>query len=168
MTTIASPQQLVDDAIDRVLAEHDPTTISDVEFRGARYDAGLAWVHFPEGFGGLGLKPDLNRHIDKRFREAGAAPTDPTSFFMQLAGPTIVTHGSDDQKRRFLRPMFTGEEKWCQLFSEPGAGSDFAGLATKAVKDGEEWIINGQKVWNTLAHIADFGMLVSVFHPSGR
>ena len=56
--------------------------------------------------------------------------------------------------------MFTGEEKWCQLFSEPGAGSDFAGLAAKGIKDGEEWIVNGQKVWNTLAHLADFGMLV--------
>ncbi len=85
--------------------------------------------HFPVGFGGLGLRPDLNRHIDNRFREAGAAAADPTTFFMALAGPTIVTHGGDEQKQRFLRPMFTGEEKWCQLFSEPGAGSDFAGLA---------------------------------------
>jgi alkylation response protein AidB-like acyl-CoA dehydrogenase len=160
-----TPLERVDAAIDALLAEHDPTTVSDIEFRGARYDAGLAWVHFPEGFGGLGLKPDLNRHIEKRCRDAGAAATDPTSFFMQLAGPTIVTHGNDEQKARFLRPMFTGEEKWCQLFSEPGAGSDFAGLATKAVKDGEEWIVNGQKVWNTLAHLADWGMLVTRSNP---
>jgi len=84
---------------------------------------------------------------------------------MALAGPTIVTHGSDEVKARFLRPMFTGEEKWCQLFSEPGAGSDFAGLATKAVRDGDEWVVNGQKVWNTLAHLADFGMLVTRSNP---
>ena len=84
---------------------------------------------------------------------------------MALAGPTIVTHGSDEQKRRFLRPMFTGEERWCQLFSEPGAGSDFAGLATRAVRDGDEWIVNGQKVWNTLAHLADRGMLVTRSNP---
>jgi alkylation response protein AidB-like acyl-CoA dehydrogenase len=161
----ATPLQRVDAAIDDLLAGHDPTQLSDVEFRGARYDAGLAWVHFPEGFGGLGLKPELNGHIDKRCREAGAAATEPTSFFMQLAGPTIVTHGTDEQKHRFLRPMFTGEEKWCQLFSEPGAGSDFAGLATRAVKDGEEWIVNGQKVWNTLAHLADWGMLVTRSNP---
>jgi len=160
-----SPLEQVEAALDALLAEHDPSTMSDVDFRGARYDAGLAWVHFPVGFGGLGLRPEFNGTIEKRCREAGAATTDPTTFFMALAGPTIVTHGSDEVKRRFLRPMFTGEEKWCQLFSEPGAGSDFAGLATKAVRDGDEWVVNGQKVWNTLAHLADFGMLVTRSDP---
>ena len=162
-----TPTQLdqVEVALDAFLSANDPRAMSDIEFRGARYDAGLAWVHFPVGFGGLGLRPDLNKVIDRRCRVAGAAPTDPSTFFMALAGPTIVTHGSDEVKERFLRPMFTGEEKWCQLFSEPGAGSDFAGLATKAVRDGDEWIINGQKVWNTLAHLADFGMLVTRSNP---
>ena len=122
-------------------------------------------MHFPVGFGGLGLRPDLNRQVEQRLRDAGAAPADPTTFFMPLAGPTIVTHGTDEQKQRFLRPMFTGEERWCQLFSEPGAGSDFAGLATRAVRDGDEWIVNGQKVWNTLAHLADWGMLVTRTNP---
>lgn len=168
-TTIASTTDpeiaLVEETIDRLLAEHDPKTTNDRTFRGARYDMGLAWVHFPTGFGGLGLRPELNRRIEERLRHAGAAPQDPSSFFMALAGPTIVTHGSDEVKRRFLRPMFTGEEKWCQLFSEPGAGSDFAGLGTRAVRDGEEWIINGQKVWNTLAHLADWGMLVTRTDP---
>ncbi len=163
--TTTSPLQQVDAAIDAVLASHDPAATADIDLRRARYDAGLAWVHFPVGFGGLGMRPDLNRHIDRRFREAGAAATDPTTFFMALAGPTIVTHGSDEQKRRFLRPMFTGEEKWCQLFSEPGAGSDFAGLACRAIRDGDEWIVNGQKVWNTLAHLADWGMLVTRSDP---
>jgi alkylation response protein AidB-like acyl-CoA dehydrogenase len=157
--------QRVTAAIDALLAEHDPSRLADREFRGARFDAGLAWVHFPEGHGGLGVRPELNRLVEQRVREAGARPTDPRTFFMNLAGPTIVTHGSEDVKRRFLRPMFTGEEKWCQLFSEPGAGSDFAGLATRAVRDGEEWIVNGQKVWNTLAHLADFGMLVTRTDP---
>ncbi len=155
----------VDAAIDKLLAEHDPTTTPDREFRGARYDAGLAWIQFPVGYGGMGLKPELNRHIEQRLRQAGAAAADPTTFFMYLAGPTIVTHGSEAVKDRFLRPMFTGEERWCQLFSEPGAGSDLAGLACRAVLDGEEWLVNGQKVWNTLAHLADFGMLVTRTNP---
>jgi alkylation response protein AidB-like acyl-CoA dehydrogenase len=156
---------LVDQALDALLAECDPKKVDDITFRGARFDAGLAWVHFPKGHGGLGLRPELNKRIEERLRQAGAKAQNPASFFMALAGPTIVTHGSEDVKRRFLRPMFTGEELWCQLFSEPGAGSDFAGLGTKAVRDGDEWIINGQKVWNTLAHLADWGMLVTRTDP---
>jgi len=156
---------LVTTAIDTLLAEHPPTAIDDREFRGHRYDAGLAWVHFPEGFGGLGARPDLNRLVEERCRTAKAKATEPSTFFMALAAPTIVTHGTDEQKRRLLRPMFTGAERWCQLFSEPGAGSDFAGLATRAVRDGDEWIVNGQKVWNTLAHVADWGMLVTRTDP---
>ena len=157
--------QTVVDAIDTLLAEHDPAQMTDLEFRGARYDAGLAWVHFAEGDGGLGVRPELNKIVEKAMRTAGAKPTHPSTFFMHLAGPTIATHGSDEVKERFLRPMFTGEEKWCQLFSEPGAGSDFAGLGCKAERDGEEWIVNGQKVWNTLAHLADYGMLVTRTDP---
>ena len=164
MSTDGIPQE-VDDAIDAMLAEHDPTTLSVEEFRGYQYDAGLAWVHFPVGFGGLGLAPRFQRHIETRLRNAGAGSADPGIFFFTLAGPTIVTHGTDEQKRRFLRPMFTGEERWCQLFSEPGAGSDFAGLATRAVRDGEVWTLDGQKVWNTLAHLADRGMLVARSNP---
>lgn len=156
---------IVDQALDALLAEHDPKKLDDIAFRGARFDAGLAWVHFPKGHGGLGLRPELNRRIEERLRQAGAKAQNPASFFMALAGPTIVTHASEDVKKRFLRPMFTGEELWCQLFSEPGAGSDFAGLGTKAVRDGDEWIINGQKVWNTLAHLADWGMLVTRTDP---
>ena len=156
----------LDAAIDALLAEHDPTTMSTVEFRGHQYDYGLGVVYFPKGHGGLGLPPSLQRHVEKRVVEAGRAPEDPSSFFRHLAGPTILTHGSEDVKERFLRPMFTGEEMWCQLFSEPGAGSDFAGLAAKALRDGDEWVVNGQKVWNTLAHLADWGMLVVRTDPS--
>ncbi|MCU1361443.1 MAG: putative acyl-CoA dehydrogenase, partial [Ilumatobacteraceae bacterium] len=155
----------VEAAIEQLLAVNDPQHMDDRSFRGARYDAGLAWVHFPTGFGGLGVRPDLNRLVEERVRRAGAAPADPATFFLALAGPTIVTHGSDELKHRLLRPMFTGEHKWCQLFSEPGAGSDFAGLATRAQRDGDEWIVNGQKVWNTLAHVADWGMLVTRTDP---
>jgi len=157
--------ETIDAAIDALLAEHDPTAMSTEEFRGHQYDAGLGIIHFPEGRGGMGLSPNLQRHIERRVIEAGRAPEDPTQFFRFLAGPTILTHGSDEVQERFLRPMYTGEEKWCQLFSEPGAGSDFAGLAAKAVQDGDEWLVNGQKVWNTLAHLADWGMLVVRTNP---
>ncbi len=150
----------IDAAIDSLLAEHDPLDLSTIEFRGYQYDAGLANIHFPVGRGGMGMPPKLQHHINRRLVEAGREPEDPTLFFRRLAGPTILAHGSEEVQDRFLRPMFTGEERWCQLFSEPGAGSDFAGLAAKAIRDGDEWVVTGQKVWNTLAHLADFGMLV--------
>ena len=160
--------QTVEAALEALLADHDPKAESYHEFRGHLFDAGLAWIQFEKGAGGLGMAPQLQRTINVRLKEAGAPPTNPAQFFMYLAGPTIATHADDEVKKRFLRPMFTGEEKWCQLFSEPGAGSDFAGLATKALKDGDEWIVNGQKVWNTLAHIADWGMLVTRTDPNVR
>ena len=156
----------VDALVDDLLAAHDPKTTDQKTFRGTQYDLGLAWVHFPDGFGGLGLPPRVQRHVDRRLREAGVPSPHGTLFFgLSLAGPTVVTHGSDELRKRALRPMFTGEEIWCQLFSEPGAGSDLAGLATRALRDGDEWVVNGQKVWNTLAHIADRGMLVARTDP---
>ncbi len=156
----------VQEAIDALLAVHDPKVESYEEFRGHQFDHGLAWVYQAEGDGGLNARPELQRMVEAQLREAGAKPTLAVQFFMYLAGPTIATHGSDEVRKRFLRPMFTGEHRWCQLFSEPGAGSDFAGLGTRAVRDGDEWLINGQKVWNTLAHLADWGMLVTRSDPN--
>jgi alkylation response protein AidB-like acyl-CoA dehydrogenase len=166
-STTSDPEAaLVEDAIAGLLRSHDPSSMSRQAFRGHQFDRGLAWVHFEVGHGGLGVRPELQRLANERLRAAGGPDAAPVSFFFNLAGPTIATHGTDEQKRRFLRPMFTGEELWCQLFSEPGAGSDFAGLATRAVADGDEWIVNGQKVWNTIAHLADWGMLVTRSDPS--
>ncbi len=82
-----------------------------------------------------------------------------------MGAPTLVAHGTADQRRRWLRPMFTGAEVWCQLFSEPGAGSDVAALSTRAVRDGDEWILNGQKVWTTVAQLAKWGMVVTRTDP---
>ena len=157
---------LVSDRVDQLLAEADPKTVDQVTFRGRQYDLGLAWVHFPEGYGGLGLPPKLQREADQRIYGAGAQFPGARHFFaLAMAGPTIVTNGDEAVKERLLRRAFTGEDAWCQLFSEPGAGSDLAGLATRAVRDGDEWVITGQKVWNTLAHIADRGMLVARTDP---
>ena len=162
----ADPAALVQERIEQLLAEHDPRSADPVAFRGAQYDAGLAWVHFPEGWGGLGIAPNHQRTVDAALRDAGARSADASHFFgLTMAGPTVVTHGDDALRTRLLRRMFTGEDSWCQLFSEPGAGSDLAGLACKAVRDGDEWVITGQKVWNTLAHLADRGMLVARTDP---
>ena len=156
------PAQLVKERVTQLLDEVDPKAVSLIELRGRQYDLGLAWVHFPEGWGGLGIAPNHQKDVDAALREAGAGYPDSRHFFgLTMAGPTVVTHGDEVLKTRLLRRMFTGEDSWCQLFSEPGAGSDLAGLACKAVRDGDEWVITGQKVWNTLAHIADRGMLVA-------
>ena len=157
---------LVDERLSELLAKADPKTTPIEEFRGLQYDMGLAWVHFPAGRGGLGLPPSVQPDVDARLRAAGAKAPDSRHFFgLTMAGPTVVTNGSEALKDRLLRRMFTGEDSWCQLFSEPGAGSDLASLATRAVRDGDEWVITGQKVWNTLAHLADRGMLVTRTDP---
>jgi alkylation response protein AidB-like acyl-CoA dehydrogenase len=150
---------------DQLLADCDPA--DRFAFRGEQYDRGLAWVHFPEGFGGLGAEARLQRVVDDRLRTAGVRYDEIgwNGFGLFLAAPTIVAHADDETRARLLRPLFTGEEIWCQLFSEPGAGSDLASLATRAARDGDEWVVNGQKVWNTLAHMADRGMLVARTDP---
>jgi len=150
----------------QLLEELPPKQTDAATFLGRQFDLGLAWVHFPEGQGGLGRSPRLQKLINETLQAAGA----PNAVVRNVIGhgmgaPTIVTHGTDAQKQRYLRPLFTGEEVWCQLFSEPGAGSDVAGLAAKAVRDGDEWIVNGQKVWTTLAHLAKWGMLVARTNP---
>ena len=157
-------EQRVLDLVDELVSGHD--TSDSVGFLGAQYDLGLAWVHFPEGFGGLGLSPKLQNLISTKLNEASApSPYARNPIGYGMGAPTVVTHGSDAQKQRYLRPLFTGEEIWCQLFSEPGAGSDVAGLSTRAVRDGDEWIVNGQKVWTTLAHLSRWGMLVARTDP---
>jgi alkylation response protein AidB-like acyl-CoA dehydrogenase len=156
----------VDQRVDRLLAEHPPDRSDPHDFWAAQYDLGLAWVHFPPGRGGLGADPKLQEHVDDRLRAAGA-PSNVNVNFMLLgmAGPTMVAVGSPEQQERFLRPGFACEEIWCQLFSEPGAGSDLAALSTRAVRDGDEWVLNGQKVWTTLAHVADWAMVLARTDP---
>jgi len=137
-----------------------------LEYLRARFDAGLAWVHFPEGLGGLGLPRELQREVDKAFAGTPSNRPEGNAIGLGMAAPTILAVGTPEQKERWLRPLWTGEEIWCQLFSEPGAGSDLAGLATRAVRDGDGWVVNGQKVWTSLAHQARWALLVARTDPS--
>jgi alkylation response protein AidB-like acyl-CoA dehydrogenase len=150
-----------------LLAEHDPATTDRMRFLNARFDAGLAWVHFPRGLGGQGVPRSLQAVVDAELAAAGAPDNDPRRIAIGLgmAAPTILHFGTEQQKQRFLRPLWTGEEVWCQLFSEPGAGSDLAALGTRAVRDGGEWVVNGQKVWTSSAHNARWAILVTRTDP---
>ncbi len=124
---------------------------------------GLAgWVAptWPSAWFGRDLSTAEGNVVSSTIAEFGALGA-PGGLGLLLAGPTIVTHGTDEQKERYLRDIVTGQQAWCQLFSEPNAGSDLAGLQTKAQKDGEEWIITGQKVWTSGGQIADLGMLIA-------
>ena len=120
-------------------------------------DAGWAVPSWPERWFGRQLPAWADDVVASELARCGAVSSIPSG----LAGPTIIEQGPDLVRERFLHPMLTGEEVWCQLFSEPSAGSDLAGLTTTAVLDGDEWVVNGQKVWNTSAHHADLGMLVA-------
>ena len=140
-------------------AEFDPE-LSLIEWRTRLLDAGWAAPLWPADWFGRGFNQEQASVVGEVFRERGVVPA--ASIGPRgLAAETILAHGSDDQKRRYLRPILTGEHAWCQLFSEPGSGSDLAGLSTKAERDGDGWRINGQKVWNTSAHHADFGILLA-------
>ncbi|MFF4585950.1 acyl-CoA dehydrogenase family protein [Streptomyces sp. NPDC001388] len=148
------------------LASSDTT--DRLGFLQARFDAGLAWVHYPEGLGGLGAPRSLQAVVDAELEAAGAPDNDPRRIGIGLgmAAPTILKYGTEEQKRRFLRPLWTGEEVWCQLFSEPGAGSDLAALGTRAVReDGGDWVVNGQKVWTSSAHLARWAILIARTDP---
>ena len=164
---MSEPEALVDERVERLLAGHPPHGTGDTEFWGAQYDAGLAWVHFPEGRGGLGLSPSMQQRVDERLARSGAPSDNRLRNILGwgMGAPVLVAHGTEEQQRRWLRSIFTCEEIWCQLFSEPGAGSDLAALASRAVRDGDEWIVNRQKVWTTLAHEARWGMLVARTDP---
>jgi alkylation response protein AidB-like acyl-CoA dehydrogenase len=160
-TRVESDEQRVVALVDDLLQSHPPTSTDSTTFLGAQFDLGLAWVHFPEGAGGLGLSPKLQKTINERiFAAGGPNPYYRNPIGYGMCGPTVVEWGTKEQVKRYLRPLFSGEDIWCQLFSEPGSGSDFAGLSSRAVRDGDEWIINGQKVWTTLAHVSRWGLLV--------
>ena len=159
------------------LAEHVPPPRPDASeaemlagaraFQTALHDAGLAGITWPREYGGQGL----GQAEQQVFAEEAAAhdlPVAPFIIGMGMCGPTLVDLGTPEQKQRYLRPLLRGEEIWCQLFSEPGAGSDVAGLSTRAVADAEGWLLTGQKVWTSNAQWADFGAVLARTDPGSH
>ena len=142
-----------------IATEWDPE-LGLVAWRERLVDAGWAVPSWPARWFGRALPSWADRVVADELRVAGAVGT-PLGSGMSLAAPTLLQHGSDELLQRMLRPTLTGALHWCQLFSEPGAGSDLAGLTATAVLDGDEWVVNGQKVWNTSAHHADMAILVA-------
>ncbi|MDB5108140.1 MAG: acyl-CoA dehydrogenase [Candidatus Binatus sp.] len=151
-----------------LLEEAHPDRVDQFTFRGKQYDHGLAWVHFPVGFGGLGISPGMQAIVaDELSRHAKTSYDDMmiNAIGIGMGAPTVLTHGTDWMRQNLLRRIFTGEDIWCQLFSEPSAGSDVAGLATRASREGDYWVLNGQKVWTSLAHVSKWGMLLARSNP---
>ncbi len=134
------------------------------EWQATLYDNGWAGIAWPKVFGGRGGTPAHSIIFNQEL-----ANFDATAGFIgaaqQLVGPPIMRHGSPEQQARYLGPLLRGDEMWCQLFSEPGAGSDLAALSTRAVRDGDEWVVDGQKVWTSSAQHADFGILLARTDP---
>ena len=149
-----------------VVTANPPGQVPLVQLMGAWYDAGLTWVHFPVGLGGLEAPRSLQPVANRVMLEAGGPePRTVNKIGYGIVAGTILRYADPATVGALLRPLATGEEMWCQLFSEPGAGSDLAGLSTRAVRDGEGWKVNGQKVWNSNAHLARWAVLLARTDP---
>ena len=159
LETNAKPQ--TDEEGGDVLGEKldDATVAWCKEWQKKKAEAGWACLTWPKEYGGRGAT-SIENVIWKQEESKFDTPPDIYGIGLGMCGPTIMTHGNEDQKKRWIPDMMLGQEVWCQLFSEPSAGSDLAGLRSSAVRDGDDWIINGQKIWTTGAQICDWGILV--------
>ena len=144
-----------------VLDEHEGTMARAKAYRRALCDAGLAGIAYPTELGGAGLPADYERAFRDESRDALPGEDAIFGIGLGMTVPTLLEHGSPELQRRFIPPALRGDEIWCQLYSEPGAGSDLAGLTTRAILDGDEWTITGQKVWTSGAQHADLGILIA-------
>jgi alkylation response protein AidB-like acyl-CoA dehydrogenase len=149
----------------------DPSPEADAEhvrsckrWQRTLFDEGWAGIAWPKEYGGRGGTPAEARIFA---REQARFDVDAGAFAVGIGmvGPTLIAHGTEAQKQRYLPALLRGDEVWCQLFSEPGAGSDLAGLRTRAVRDGDEWVVDGQKVWSSGAHHSELGILLARTDP---
>ncbi len=146
----------------------DPAAIQRARaWQARKADAGWACITWPRAYGGRG-STTIQSVIWKQEESCFRTPPDIFAIGQGMLGPTIMVHGTEEQQQRYLRPMLRGEEIWCQLFSEPSAGSDLAGLRTSAVREGDDWIINGQKIWTTGAQYCKWGMIVTRTDPTAE
>jgi alkylation response protein AidB-like acyl-CoA dehydrogenase len=160
----APPKRVRTDFGELDRAEEAEAVAAARRFQAALFDAGLAGLTWPKEYGGQGLDPEYQRvYVEE------AAPYEMPERYFRISigsvGPTILQLGTEQQKRELVPQILRGDHTWCQLFSEPGAGSDLAGLQTRAVRDGDSWIVNGQKVWTSGAHRADRGVLIARTDP---
>src|SRR4030095_4235542 len=130
-----------------------------------KYDAGWACLRWPKEYGGRGATP-IEQVIFNQEEAKFRIPQGVFTIGQGMAAPTLMAYATEDQKRRFLPKLASGEEIWCQLFSEPAGGSDLAALRTKSERDGSDWVINGQKIWTSGAHYSDYGILVTRSDPN--
>ena len=130
--------------------------------------AGERWVApgWPVAYGGRGVDNDTGAAVARELARYDGPDLYPFAVGLAIVGPTVLVHGSDDQKARWLPRILDGSEIWCQLFSEPDAGSDLAGLRSRAVRDGERWTVTGQKTWSSRAHYAAWGLLLARSDPA--
>ena len=152
--------QHVREAVRSWLTANWDANLDLVEWRRLLADSGWGAPDWPSEYFGRDLKGPHSVIVDEELARVGAIGAAHSGVRM-LAAVTLLAHGNHEQKRQYLRRILTGEDHWCQLFSEPGSGSDLAGASTRADLDGDEWIINGQKVWNTSAHHANYGLLIA-------
>jgi alkylation response protein AidB-like acyl-CoA dehydrogenase len=146
-------------------AGHLETLAQKKAWQRTLYDAGFVGMGWPREYGGQDARPMEQAIVAEEMARANI-PGAINSLALGLIGPTLIVHGSDDQKQRYVRRMLTAEDIWCQLYSEPDSGSDLASLKTSAVRDGDHWVVNGQKVWTSLGPIADYGILLARTNPS--
>ncbi|WP_315745309.1 MULTISPECIES: acyl-CoA dehydrogenase [unclassified Bradyrhizobium] len=157
--------ELASSSLGRIRLKHADIVEVGKHWQKKKFEGGWACLHWPKEYGGRGASP-IERVIWQQEEGVYGKLTQPFQIGEGMCGPTVMAYGSEADKRRYLPKLASGEEIWCQLFSEPAAGSDVAGLRTRAERRGDEWVINGQKIWTSGAHYSDYGLLITRTDPN--